>query len=77
MILGWSIFKNERKPKSEYWYYPTFNIKNKFKNNQMVDQSHIKNEIRNYGQHITFNSMKTPYDRQAKAKINRYNIFII
>jgi hypothetical protein len=28
----------------------------------MIDQSHIKNGIRNYGQHITFNSMKTPYD---------------
>jgi hypothetical protein len=27
----------------------------------MIDQSHIKNGIRNYGQHITFNSMKTPY----------------
>ena len=58
VILGWSIFKNERKLRSKYWYYPTFNIKNKFKNNQIIDQSQIKNGIRNYGQHITFNSTK-------------------
>ena len=68
MILRWSIFKNERKLRSEYWFYPTFNIKNKFKNDQMIDQSHIKNGIRNYGQHITFNSMKTPYDDKLKLK---------
>ena len=68
MILRWSIFKNERKLISKYWFYPTFNIKNKFKNDQMIDQSHIKNGIRNYGQHITFNSMKTPYDDNLKLK---------
>ena len=68
VILGWSIFKNERKLRSEYWCYPTFNIKNKFKNDQMIDQSHIKNGIRNNGHHITFNSMKTPYDDKLKLK---------
>jgi hypothetical protein len=34
----------------------------------MIDQSHIKNGIRNYGQHITFNSMKIPYDDKLKIK---------
>jgi hypothetical protein len=34
----------------------------------MIDQSHIKNGIRNYGQNITFNSMKTPYDGKLKLK---------
>jgi hypothetical protein len=35
----------------------------------MIDRSHIKkNGIRNYGQHITFNSMKTPYDDKLKIK---------
>ena len=68
VILRWSIFKNERKLKSECWFYPTFNINNKFKNNQMIDQSHIKTGIRNYGQHITFKSMKTPYYDKLKLK---------